>query len=88
MFIIELSIVPHQHLNIVLISDCILAVCGYILTDESTCLELRNDMPKRKYNLSPAGRAVMVPASLLQILENGGTLGKMGKSALKTWSCK
>src|SRR3954453_15057393 len=27
------------------------------------------------------------PASLLQILENGGTLGKMGKSALKTWSC-
>src|SRR4051794_3187416 len=30
----------------------------------------------------------LVPASLLPILENGGTLGKMGKSALKTWSCK
>ena len=28
------------------------------------------------------------PASLLQILENGGTLGKMEKSALKTWPCK
>src|SRR5689334_19467878 len=29
----------------------------------------------------------LIPASLLQILENGGTLGKMGKSTLKTWPC-
>ena len=31
--------------------------------------------------------ALLDPASLLQILKNGGTLGKMGKSALKTWPC-
>jgi hypothetical protein len=42
--------------------------------------EILSDQAKRGFGTE----LKLTPASLLQILENGGTLGKMGKSALKT----